>query len=126
METLAQALYNYGLSAHIVKGNHEGGTATCAAQKVCTICGNGYGNLLDHNYTYTANDDNNTITESCDKGCGHNKTITLKAPENLVYDGYAKEAVVDGSIDADYTVTYDKNDVINVGTYKATLTVRHL
>ena len=123
METLAQALYNYGLSAHIVKGNHEGGTATCAAQKVCTICGNGYGNLLDHNYTYTANDDNNTITESCDKGCGHNKTITLKAPENLVYDGYAKEAVVDGSIDADYTVTYDKNDVINVGTYKATLTV---
>lgn len=123
METLAQALYNYGLSAHIVKGNHEGGTATCAAQKICTICGNGYGNLLDHNYTYTANDEANTITESCDKGCGHNKTITLKAPENLVYDGYAKEAVVDGSIDADYTVTYDKNDVINVGTYKATLTV---
>ncbi|MBR2466563.1 MAG: hypothetical protein IKB38_06510 [Clostridia bacterium] len=126
MKSLAKALYNYGLSAHIVKGNHEGGYATCAAQKVCTICGNGYGNLLDHNYTYTANDDNNTITESCDKGCGHNKTITLKAPENLVYDGYAKEAVVDGSIDADYTVTYDKNDVINVGTYKATLTVRHL
>ena len=123
METLAQALYNYGLSAHIVGGKHEGGTATCAAQKVCTICGNGYGNLLDHNYTYTANDDNNTITESCDKGCGYNKTITLKAPENLVYDGNAKEAAVDGSIDANYTVTYDKNDIINVGTYKATLTV---
>ncbi|MBQ8546856.1 MAG: hypothetical protein IJ437_07955, partial [Clostridia bacterium] len=51
MKSLAKALYNYGLSAHIVKGNHEGGTATCAAQKVCTICGNGYGNLLDHNYT---------------------------------------------------------------------------
>ena len=123
MKSLAKALYNYGLSAHIVKGNHEGGTATCAAQKVCTICGNGYGNLLDHNYTFTADDVANTITESCDKGCGHNKTITLKAPENLVYDGYAKEAVVDDSIDADYTVTYDKNDVINVGTYKATLTV---
>ena len=42
---------------------------------------------------------------------------------NTVYDSYAKEAVVDGSIDADYTVTYDKNDVINVGTYKATLAV---
>ena len=123
MKSLAKALYNYGLSAHIVKGNHEGGTATCAAQKVCTICGNGYGNLLDHNYSYTADDDNNTITESCDKGCGHNKTITLKAPVNTVYDSYAKEAVVDGSIDANYTVTYDKNDVINVGTYKATLTV---
>ena len=123
MKSLAKALYNYGLSAHIVKGNHEGGTATCAAQKVCTICGNGYGNLLDHNYAYTANDDANTITESCDKGCGHNKTITLKAPVNAVYDNNEKEAVVDGSIDADYTVTYDKNDVINVGTYKATLAV---
>ncbi|MBQ8546824.1 MAG: hypothetical protein IJ437_07795 [Clostridia bacterium] len=123
MKSLAKALYNYGLSAHIVKGNHEGGTATCAAQKVCTICGNGYGNLLDHNYTYTADDVANTITESCDKGCGHNKTITLKAPVNTVYDSYAKEAVVDGSIDANYTVTYDKNEIINVGTYKATLTV---
>ena len=123
MKSLAKALYNYGLSAHIVKGNHEGGTATCAAQKVCTICGNGYGNLLDHNYTYTANDEANTITESCDKGCGHNKTITLKAPVNTVYDNNEKEAVVDGSIDANYTVTYDKNDVINVGTYKATLAV---
>ena len=123
MKSLAKALYNYGLSAHIVEGNHEGGTATCAAQKVCTICGNGYGNLLDHNYTYTADDVANTITESCDKGCGHNKTITLKAPVNTVYDSYAKEAVVDGSIDANYTVTYDKNDVINVGTYKATLAV---
>lgn len=123
MKSLAKALYNYGLSAHIVEGNHEGGTATCAAQKVCTICGNGYGNLLDHNYTYTANDDANTITESCDKGCGHNKTITLKAPVNTVYDNNEKEAVVDGSIDANYTVTYDKNEVINVGTYKATLAV---
>lgn len=123
MKSLAKALYNYGLSAHIVEGNHEGGHATCAAQKVCTICGNGYGNLLDHNYSYTADDDNNTITESCDKGCGHNKTITLKAPVNTVYDSYAKEAVVDGSIDANYTVTYDKNEVINVGTYKTTLTV---
>lgn len=123
MKSLAKALYNYGLSAHIVEGNHEGGTATCSAQKVCTICGNGYGNLLDHNYTYTANDDANTITESCDKGCGHNKTITLKAPVNTVYDNNEKEAVVDGSIDANYTVTYDKNEIINVGTYKATLTV---
>lgn len=123
MKSLAKALYNYGLSAHIVKGNHEGGTATCAAQKVCTICGNGYGNLLDHNYTYTADDVANTITESCDKGCGHNKTITLKAPVNTVYDNNEKEAVVDGSIDANYTVTYDKNEVINVGTYKATLAV---
>ncbi len=122
METLAQALYNYGLSAHIVKGNHEGGTATCAAQKVCTICGNGYGNLLDHNYTYTANDDTNTITESCDKGCGHNKAITLKAPENAVYNGNAHQASVEGAIDAEYDLTYNANPV-DAGSYTATLTV---
>ena len=121
MKSLAKALYNYGLSAHIVEGNHEGGTATCAAQKVCTICGNGYGNLLDHNYTYTANDDTNTITESCDKGCGHNKTITLKAPENAVYNGNAHQASVEGAIDAEYDLTYDA-DPINAGTYTATLT----
>lgn len=122
METLAQALYNYGLSAHIVGGKHEGGTATCAAQKVCTICGNGYGNLLDHNYTYTADDVANTITESCDKGCGHNKTITLKAPENAVYNGNAHQASVEGAIDAEYDLTYNANPV-DAGSYTATLTV---
>ena len=121
MKSLAKALYNYGLSAHIVEGNHEGGTATCSAQKVCTICGNDYGNLLDHNYTYTANDDANTITESCDKGCGHNKTITLKAPENAVYNGNAHQASVEGAIDAEYDLTYNANPV-GAGTYTATLT----
>lgn len=122
MKSLAKALYNYGLSAHIVEGNHEGGTATCAAQKVCTICGNGYGNLLDHNYSYTADDVANTITESCDKGCGHNKTITLKAPESAVYNGNAHQASVEGAIDAEYDLTYNANPV-DAGSYTATLTV---
>ena len=121
MKTLAQALYNYGLSAHIAEGNHEGGTATCAAQKVCTICGNGYGTLLDHNFTYTADDDANTITESCDKGCNHSKTITLKAPENAVYNGNAHQASVEGAIDAEYDLTYNTNPV-DAGSYTATLT----
>ncbi|MBP3592741.1 MAG: fimbrillin family protein [Clostridia bacterium] len=31
---------------------HKGGTATCAAQKVCTICGNGYGNLAPENHDF--------------------------------------------------------------------------
>lgn len=30
---------------------HIGGTATCTAQAVCTVCGNPYGITLDHNYT---------------------------------------------------------------------------
>ena len=52
MKNLAKALYNYGLSAHIVEGNHEGGTATCVAQAVCTICGNGYGDLAPENHDF--------------------------------------------------------------------------
>ena len=31
---------------------HSGGTATCAAQKVCTICGNGYGDLAPENHDF--------------------------------------------------------------------------
>ena len=30
---------------------HTGGTATCTAQAVCTVCGNSYGDLASHNYT---------------------------------------------------------------------------
>ena len=30
---------------------HTGGTATCTAQAVCAVCGNSYGNSLDHSYT---------------------------------------------------------------------------
>ena len=125
MKALAQALYNYGLSAHIVKGNHEGGTATCAAQAVCTICGNGYGDLLEHNYTYTANDDANTITASCNKGCNYSSVVTLVAPTNPVYNGKVQGATVSGEIkDKEITVTYaDDKTPTNAGDYTASITV---
>ena len=32
---------------------HTGGTATCTAQAVCTVCGNSYGDLASHSYTAT-------------------------------------------------------------------------
>lgn len=90
---------------------HSGGKASCTAKAVCDFCGASYGTILDHNYTYTADEDANTITESCDKGCNHSKTLTLKAPENLVFDGYAHEATVEGSIYAEYDLTYSANPV---------------
>ena len=34
-----------------LSGEHTGGTATCTAQAVCTVCGNSYGDTLDHSYT---------------------------------------------------------------------------
>ena len=39
---------DYGCKA--ILEDHKGGTATCVAQKVCTICGNGYGDLENHDF----------------------------------------------------------------------------
>jgi hypothetical protein len=124
MKTLAKALYNYGIYAHIVSGEHIGGdgTATCEHGKVCSVCGEYYGETLEHSYTYTANDDDNTITAACVNGCRHSQTIELKAPENAIYNGNKIEATVTGADGITYELTYNA-DPINAGTYTATLTV---
>ena len=124
MKTLAKALYNYGIYAHIVSGEHIGGdgTATCEHGKICSVCGEYYGETLEHSYTYTANDDTNTITAACVNGCGHSQTIELKAPENAIYNGNKIEATVTGADGITYSLTYNA-DPVNAGTYTATLTV---
>ena len=124
MKTLAKALYNYGIYAHIVSGEHIGGdgTATCEHGKICSVCGEYYGETLEHSYSYTANDDDNTITAACVNGCGHSQTIELKAPENAIYNGNKIEATVTGADGITYKLTYNA-DPINAGTYTATLTV---
>ena len=124
MKTLAKALYNYGIYAHIVSGEHIGGdgTATCEHGKICSVCGEYYGETLEHSYTYTANDDDNTITAACVNGCGHSQTIELKAPENAIYNGNKIEATVTGADGITYELTYNA-DPVNAGTYTATLTV---
>ena len=124
MKTLAKALYNYGIYAHIVSGEHIGGdgTATCEHGKVCSVCGEYYGETLEHSYTYTANDDDNTITAACVNGCGHSQTIELTAPENAIYNGNKIEATVTGADGITYELTYNANPV-GAGTYTATLTV---
>ena len=124
MKTLAKALYNYGIYAHIVSGEHIGGdgTATCEHGKICSVCGEYYGETLEHSYTYTANDDDTTITAACVNGCRHSQTIELKAPENAIYNGNKIEATVTGADGITYELTYNA-DPINAGTYTATLTV---
>ena len=124
MKTLAKALYNYGIYAHIVSGEHIGGdgTATCEHGKICSVCGEYYGETLEHSYTYTANDDTNIITAACVNGCGHSQTIELKAPENAIYNGNKIEATVTGADGITYSLTYNA-DPVNAGTYTATLTV---
>ena len=124
MKTLAKALYNYGIYAHIVSGEHIGGdgTATCEHGKICSVCGEYYGETLEHSYSYTANDDDNTITAACVNGCGHSQTIELKAPENAIYNGNKIEATVTGADGITYSLTYNA-DPVGAGTYTATLTV---
>ena len=38
-------------AAHTETGNCSGGTATCTAKAVCTVCGSEYGDLASHNFT---------------------------------------------------------------------------
>lgn len=76
---------------HTESGICYGGTASCDSYAVCQLCGGDYGTKLDHNYTYAFN--GATITETCDKGCGHDLTATLqlKSGMSLGYTGYAVE-----------------------------------
>lgn len=128
MKALAQALYNYGLSAHIVKGNHEGGTATCAEQAVCTICGNGYGEKLEHVYQYE--DRGHSIEETCANGCDHSGLLSITVPggDDAVYTGNPIPVEVDTlNFNASYTLTYDTYDQTaptNVDSWSFTLTVK--
>jgi len=98
--------------------------ATCAVPAYCSVCQQYYGEKLTHNYTYTANDETDTITESCDQGCGHSATIKIMAPSNAVYDGNEKGVTVTGDIIAEHTLTYNvEGTPVNAGTYTATLAV---
>ena len=108
----------------VILEDHKGGdgTATCEHGKVCSVCGEYYGDTLEHNYTYTANDDTNTITAACVNSCGHSQTIELNAPENAIYNGNKIEATVTGADGITYSLTYNA-DPVGSGTYTATLTV---
>lgn len=49
-------------------GGHVGGTASCTAQAVCGTCGQGYGDLLDHDYQTTWTTDATNHYHKC-KNC---------------------------------------------------------
>ncbi|MDO5151276.1 MAG: hypothetical protein Q4D76_18090 [Oscillospiraceae bacterium] len=58
------------------KEPHTGGTATCYSKKVCSVCGREYGELLPHNYEYTAT--GNVLTATCQNpGCSKSESLTL-------------------------------------------------
>lgn len=70
---------NNGCGIKLDEGTCSYSPATCLAASVCSVCKYEYAAQLDHSYTYTA--DGNTITETCDNGCGHTATATLTATD---------------------------------------------
>ena len=88
-------------------------------------CCEGIAETTDHSYTYTS--DGNTITETCDNGCGHTATATLTATDAT----YAGSPITTGAyvIYSDGwagsqehgEITYSNN--LNVGDATAKVTV---
>ena len=98
--------------------------ATCAEKAYCSVCQNVYGELLEHNYTCVANDEENTLHVTCDKGCGYDETLKIEVPTELVYNGNSKPAVLSGEIVNMPVVEYDTVDgqaPVEAGTYTATI-----
>ena len=123
-EDHARHITTYDCCGYEVVEDHSGGdgTATCEHGKVCDKCSEYYGDFIEHHYSYTADDEANTVTVTCDQGCGLNQTVKLSAPENAVYTGKKIEATVTGAAGIDHSLTYNV-DPVNAGDYTATLTV---
>ena len=68
-------------SSAVKATGHTGGTASCAEPKKCDVCGEYYGDKLEHSYTNYTTDGNANCTDSgtktayCDHGCGVSHTI---------------------------------------------------
>jgi len=62
-------------------------SATCQTAGTCTTCGGQYKNPQAHSCAYSA--DGSTLTQTCDRGCGHSATATLqlKSDADLTYTG---------------------------------------
>ena len=82
-----------------------------------------------HNFSYSVSEDGHSIIATCSAdNCplvDNKATMTINAPEDLTYSDSAKVATLtgyDSSIFESNTITYDHSEVINVGTYVASVT----
>ncbi len=79
---------DYGCGA--VLESHTGGTATCTKRAECDVCGEEYGELLDHSYgrwTITTTPTKDTVgmlTKKC--GCGHPETYEIPVLNDEDYE----------------------------------------
>ena len=67
---------SYCRSEPSFKEPHTDGTATCTGKAVCSVCDHEYGNPLDHNWAFLANN-NQTHVRTCQRdGCGYTETVS--------------------------------------------------
>jgi hypothetical protein len=88
-----------------LSNKHTGGTATCTAKAVCTVCSQPYGNMLDHDFTKE-----------------EKKTEALKTTGDCGQEAlYIKSCSACGKVDTDVNNTFlgEKNpdNHANYGTY---------
>ena len=66
---------SYRCSEPSFKEPHTGGTATCTKKAVCSVCGCEYGDPLDHDWAFSANNDQTHVRTCRRDGCGDTETV---------------------------------------------------
>lgn len=85
-----------------VKSEHVGGTASCDKQAVCTECGQGYGETLEHTYDDEYDADCNV--------CGETREVPEKPSTDIIYgdaDGDGEITLMDVVALQKYTNDWD-------------------
>ena len=67
---------SYCRSEPSFKEPHTGGTATCTGKAVCFVCGHEYGDPLDHDWAFSANNDQTHVRTCQRDGCGYTETVS--------------------------------------------------
>lgn len=67
---------SYRCSEPSFKEPHTGGTATCTKKAVCSVCGCEYGDPLDHDWAFSANNDQTHVRTCQRDGCGYTETVS--------------------------------------------------
>lgn len=83
-----------GETGAVVEHNHSGGTASCIAKAVCTVCGQEYGNFSEHVYdggretTAPTCTEKGVTTYTCTVvGCGETKSEDILVKGHSYVDG---------------------------------------
>ncbi len=108
---------------------HRWEAATCTKAKVCAGCGATEGEALGHSLKYAMDTENEgSVWESCERGCGHSENAKLAVENSYTYTGQViTPATIEysegwrGEVKTASDISYEDN--VNVGTAKASVTI---